>query len=275
MAIDLDDAGRFQAARERVAEAAEEMRKGIEEMLLLSEGIERLDRTHDEMAELVGAVMQVKDLLAGPAKEPGQPKSPGLKERMESAALNWLLENPEGVRRIRVGEIDYFGTLEKTTRCLDVGHTGATLAHIRLENSLLEVVVDHGSEESQDRFWYAVASLFTEVVSANGLKEGASSKLIEGEAESTLRARAAVDPSAVALLDGETPGQALERAVLTAREAAYADHWEETWPGKLQGAEPGKKLGVANQRFHARQGGGTAAYFKDLERRRMAAGDER
>jgi hypothetical protein len=242
----------FQAAREKARAALAEARTAFRQMLDLDPEMGH----HDDVAELIDAVSLLRELHGE------------IKPEMEAFVLSWLLRNVGGVRSVRVGEMKYWGEKEKSTRCLDVGEAGMTMAHIRLERSLL--VVAGGGDP--DEFWPGVRDLFREVVSSGGLKEGACRELLGDDAEEALRADYQLDPSCIALLPEETPDAALARAVEAAREGAFLQHFEESWPDKVKGGEPKTKLGVGNLRFLFRRGGGTKKELEEMNRQRVASG---
>jgi hypothetical protein len=246
----------FEAARNRVTAALKETRSAITAMLGL---VDPKGSGHDDVAELILSVT----LLGEHYRE--------IRPEADAMVLQWLLDNEDGIRRVRVGEWSWWGEKEKSVKLLDVGETGAALIRTSLGDLLMAAL---GGDV--DRFEEVVAALrgfFRDFVSANGLKDGACRKALQDGAEHALRVAYAADPETIALGEGESPEAALERAVEAEREAIYLAHWCESWPDKLAGGEPKVKLGVANLRFVYRQGGGTKADFEEMERRRLAAGE--
>lgn len=244
------------AARLRFTAALQEAGAAFEALLEL---VDPRETHHDDVAELLMAHAALAELHRTTDPE------------TKNAVLAWLLDNVGGIRAVTVGELKYWGEKDKTTKCIDVGVAFATLAHIRLENRLLEVAA--GEEGAQSRFWGGLRDVAREVVSSNGLKEGACRQALGDEAEEELRAEVRLNPGAVGALEGEAPEQALERAISVAREASFLQHFVEEWPDKLMGGAPQTKLGVANLRFVHRRGGGTKKELEEMERKRLAAGD--
>lgn len=246
----------FASARERVTVALRETEAALEALL---EEVDPQMTHHDDVAELLMASTSLAEFHRR------------IDPQTKAAVLEWLLHNVLGVRSVRVGDLKFWGEKEKTVKCLDVGDAFATVAHVRLENRLLEVA--GGEEEARDRFWTGLRDVAREVVSANGLKEGACRKCLADDAETRLRETAKLNPGEVAVLVGESPPTALARAVEAARETAFLMHFVEDWPDRLSGGDPKTKLGVGNLRFLHRVGGGTKRELEDLERQRLAAGE--
>jgi hypothetical protein len=241
------------AARERAMVAVRAAATAIEEMLAL---VDPLDSHHDDVADLILSVVVFGEQYRQ------------VKPEMEASVLGWLLHNAGGVRSVRVGDWKYWGEKEKSVKCLDAGEAGAALAEVYMGELLMSAL--SGDEGAFRAVLDALRGLFQEFVSANGLKEGASRKALAEAAERRLRAAHAADPESVQVMEGESPGAALERAVEAAREAAVLRHWEESWPDRLKGGEPRVKLGVASLRFVHRVGGGTKQELEEMERRRLA-----
>lgn len=257
----------FAEARLRAGAAASAARAACAAMLA------EIDATseHDELAELMVAVT-----LFGEAYRDIRAKS-------EDAALAWLRDNPSRIREIRVGDFKWWGEKVKSVRCLDVGNAGAAAAGCMLWGLLIQACgggVAEGDDpersaedqqraaEAAESILHGIADLFRKVVSSGGLKEAATREVLGDGAERAVRAQHEQQP--IEQMPGETPEEALQRAIMAARVAAWLDHFEETWPDKLEGGEPKKKLGVANLRFVHRVGGGTKQELEQIDREATA-----
>jgi hypothetical protein len=192
---DHEQTARSRAQAELSGIAARQARAAISSMIA---GVDPAS-PHDDLAALLVAVA----FFGEQYRE--------VKSEADAAALRWLLTNDHREVQIRAGDVAWWGEREKSTKCGDVGDAGAAAARRLHGEQILEVVF--GDEQAAARILELVRDLFREVVSAGGLKEGAT--------------RAAL---------GEE----------------FAKYYTTTWPDRLESGAPKMKLGVGNLRFQKR-----------------------
>ncbi len=181
----------------------------LSEVRIFAEEIEAAGEA--EVAELIMAARQVSTT----ARE--------AKTLADQAVLAWFEENRQSVRSITIGDLKYFGTVSKSTKCRDVGDAWEALMEAQVQEAFLRAT--GGDLTAWEEIKGQLVGLFRVVVSSNGLKQGTVKGYLGAE--------------------------------------IFAEHFETVYPKSVKGQPAEKSLGVANLRFVTGRPEASAKELKD------------